>query len=174
MSATNINLACCMIERVERQCPFNANLRAAGQNRGYIYDFNVVENGVIRATFRAIAHKRGYDLVDSGRMGITAEDGLRSCVIVDTQADFIPTLEKCAHRIPTAEQVAARIAAEAKAEQAKIAAQAEAHRIWKIEKAGPDLLAALHDIIAENPNPTLPYGFRVNEIARAAIAKATP
>lgn len=42
------------------------------------------------------------------------------------------------------------------------------------EKRIAELEAALCDIIAENPNPNLPYGHRVNEIARAALAGDEP
>ncbi len=42
----------------------------------------------------------------------------------------------------------------------------------RLLKAAPDLLAALRAIVAECPNPKLPYGARVVEIARAAIARA--
>jgi hypothetical protein len=38
--------------------------------------------------------------------------------------------------------------------------------------AAPELLEALKEIIGECPDPKLPYGHRINEIARAAIAKA--
>jgi len=38
--------------------------------------------------------------------------------------------------------------------------------------AAPDLADALRQIIAQCPNPKLPYGMNVCEIARAALAKA--
>ena len=41
-----------------------------------------------------------------------------------------------------------------------------------VDECKTDLLAALEDIIAEYPNPKLPYGIRIVEIARAAIKKA--
>jgi len=50
--------------------------------------------------------------------------------------------------------------------------RANAHFIVQAANCHDELVAALKDIIEECLNPKLPYGIRIVEIARAAIAKA--
>lgn len=46
----------------------------------------------------------------------------------------------------------------------------ESEELSEAQQRIAKLESALRDIIAENPQPTLPYGYRVNEIAQNALA----
>ena len=50
--------------------------------------------------------------------------------------------------------------------------RAQIEQLRKIVKAAPTMLEALKKIVSECPNPKLPYGVAIVEIAQAAIDKA--
>lgn len=172
--------------RVQRTCGHNDQVIAKGAPfKGMIYDFEVWRDEERIAEFHRISYGVGYALYDrAGEIVPDPECTWRTQAIqVRAQADFAATIEKHAALIPNAIQIADRAFEAMKARQEEAARDAEAERIAKIEKAGPELLRAI-DIVVQNasliPDPKMEgltdcYRVPLEDIdtLRALIAKVT-
>lgn len=163
------------IERAERKCSYNEDVRSGKIKDHPIYDWNVFIDGEYRAQFRPGVYK-GYNLHDADGFKIKGASNWgiharRSDVAA--KAEFEGKIRECLDKllIPTLGQLAnARENLRVKFE-ADEAARKEEIRVERIRNAALDLFAALKGILS--PDGRSVYGTpRVTEAARAAIAKA--
>lgn len=92
--------------RVERDCPHNSRLRATGQSRGIVYDFDFLIDGVRRGSFHANgAGWRGYVMRNAADGAITDDSSSWRGIEVGSQAGFRVTVLKHLALIPTTAQI---------------------------------------------------------------------
>jgi len=132
--------------RVERDCPRNKSLRAAGDNVGIIYDFDVLIDGEKRAQMRRDIHGRGYQVYDAD--GRPVGKGRYDGADVGSKAEFLNVASALldAGLIPTLAQMAEKRAAEARAKAEAVAAKKEEQRQHAIRHHATALYDALKEI----------------------------
>lgn len=164
-------------ERIERACPYNTSLRAKGDSRGILYDFNVMVDGEHRAIIRRKAYSVGYDLKDADNRPIhdvyQNGDRSRGAMTLSSQATFRPIIIEMLNngRIPTLAAMADWREAEAAEAARRKANEIEAERISTIQRAAVDLYDALK-AVAIHFNPVDATTAAIQQQVYAAIAKA--
>jgi hypothetical protein len=137
--------------RVERDCPHNKDLRAGGDVRGIIYDFEVQIDGETRAKMERCYTGKGYYVQDTdGRPVAPDVPHRRVGRKVDSKADFLNVVGELldAGLIPTLAQLAAKRDAEALQRAAKIT-EAKARQVQHaISEHSEALYSALKGMVA--------------------------
>jgi len=125
-----------------RDCPYNHKRREAGARTGFIYDYEIHDNGQHVATFSKWGSDcRKYALVDLSGERIPSE--CYHITFAYTKADFLPeyVAAKTAGRIPTIDQIAERQAG-------KLAKLREDHETAVIRHHAPAIFKLFEDITA--------------------------
>lgn len=168
--------------RVERDCDHNKALRNDNESRGILYDFKVLIDGEHRATMDKCGHKPGYYVRDADRNTISTPDSYRKVYgsqveVADKQANFEAIIIRLLAEgyIPTLDQMAATRAHKAQKQALADAKEAEERRIYRIQRAGVELYAALKHTLDELNRINASYNCvrpDVTYAAAAAIASA--
>ncbi len=138
--------------RIERDSDWNKKLRAEGDTRGIIYDWNVLIDGEHRVTFARNIYHSGYELHAATHRAyyeaIKEKDGYSSSVEVKSKAKFEETISRLleAGRIPTLQQITDKRRATVLKQIKKRADAREARRVRQIEDAGVPMYEALKPI----------------------------
>jgi hypothetical protein len=140
------------LRKMERQCPHNTEVNQGKRNEKLIYDFEVLIDGDHRATWCHDWGHRSYKLMTPDHKDrITENDEYRSWVEAKDQGELLKLVHVCLQngRIPTLAQYAQAKRDAEKAEADKKAAELEEKRRQQVCDAGPELLSALQQLLAD-------------------------
>lgn len=163
-----------------RDCGFNQ--KQPPGSRRLIYDYHVMVDGEHRATFKSEGNLGvGYRFVDAEGRAIFLGDKpslieLGACVRAKHEFKYMARTALLKGRIPTAAQIAQRVAEREQTQAARSAAEADERRERMRELAVPEMYAALQLVLHwwNNKDGTTAVRDRDAAIkaAKAAIAKA--
>lgn len=145
-----------------RDCTHNKNLQDGKKpdmsfwTTKLIYDYIIEIDGVARARWAALVHKRGYELCYLNRGAIEKSKSWDRYIRINSQKEFESVTHQYLHLIPTPERYEEIQAQWAQEVEDEVRAKKEAERANRMRRKADEMFALISNLV-EHGNPAEVY-----------------